>query len=157
MIAAAVFSAALALCAQTPAPAPAAAAPAAPVPAPEKKITTAELLAFLPDTVAELNGLKLTKTEMIQRFDDMKFPADQIAKMPHYQSQLKQMAEGLLIEKALLKKAADAGFKPNAETMKKDVIAKFNALPKEQQTMVLQQSKKDINALADELSKNQAQ
>lgn len=159
MFAAALISAAAALSAQ--APAPAAAAPAAAVKPAEapKPASLEEMLAFLPETVAQAEDAKITKKEVIQRLRDMRVPLNEIAKIPEAQFKgiIKRMVENLILEKLMLKKAAAAGFTATEEWAKAAIMKRFKELPKPQQDQILQSSKKNVEEIAAEGAKNATQ
>ncbi len=156
ILAAAVCSAAFVLPAQQPA---VPAVPAVPAKAAIPAATITELLAFLPDVVATADGASVTKKEVIQRITDMGAPADEIAKLPKEQLKmiLKRIAENIILEKAMLKKAADAGFKNDEASIRTLILDKFKSLPKEQQDQILAASKKTVEQIADEGAKNETQ
>ena len=149
MFAAALISAAAALSAQ--APAPAAAAPAAAVKPAEapKPASLEEMLAFLPETVAQAEDAKITKKEVIQRLRDMRVPLNEIAKIPEAQFKgiIKRMVENLILEKLML----------TEEWAKAAIMKRFKELPKPQQDQILQSSKKKVEEIAAEGAKNATQ
>ncbi len=160
ILAAAVCSAAFALPAQqalVPAQAPADAVKAAAETA--KPASLAELLAFLPDVVGSAEGITITKSAVIQRLQDMNVPVAEIAKFPKEQFKmiLKRMVENMLVEKMMLKKAADAGFKNDEASVKASILKQFGELPKEQQEQILKSTKKTADEIAADGAKNATQ
>ncbi len=160
ILAAALCSAAFALPAQqaaAPAQLPADAVKAAAETA--KPASLAELLAFLPDVVGSAEGITITKSAVVQRLQDMKVPVAEIAKFPKEQFKmiLKRMVENMLVEKMMLKKAADAGFKNDEASVKAAILKQFAELPKEQQEQILKSTKKTAEEIATESAKNATQ
>jgi parvulin-like peptidyl-prolyl isomerase len=115
---------------------PAVAAPAAVAPAPAKE----DLWGFLPDTVAEINGKKVTKEDFIKSFM-AQFPDGQIPPMVNRQMLEKiapQVVQQMVERMGLLTVAEKAGFKAD----KQNVINLFNdmvkKMPPEQLEMLKQ-------------------
>lgn len=162
---AAVFSAAFAIqtgvSGQTPPPVEPAkpAATATPAANPSAKpASMEEILAFLPDVIAEVNGKQLTKKDLIERFRYFQLPVGELAKDPRFQNQLREMIENRLIpEIILLDQAAAAGFQPSASLVREKVLSQFKVMPKAQQEEIVKRAKKDINTIADEFAKDPMQ
>lgn len=115
---------------------PAVAAPAAVAPAPAKE----DLWGFLPDTIAEINGKKVTKEDFIKSFM-AQFPDGQIPPMVNRQMLEKiapQVVQQMVERMGLLTVAEKAGFKAD----KQNVINLFNdmvkKMPPEQLEMLKQ-------------------
>ncbi|MCP3968031.1 MAG: hypothetical protein GY718_17060 [Lentisphaerae bacterium] len=133
---------------KAPAPAPAAkavaaqkVAPAAKVDAKAAKPEAKDIWGFLPQTIAEVDGKKVPKEELIKFFTST-LPG---GKMPPRltQDMLKQMASRLVktfIErKVLMEEAAKAGFKPSQALAEKNFRDNLKKLTKQQLEMVKSQ------------------
>lgn len=159
LLTAAVISAAAFMPAQNAAPAAAPAAPAAPAkPAP----TMEQLLAPLPNLLAEAGSYKVMKSELLDRLKDSAGAAEYLAQMPEdiRKIQLRRLVENIINEKIFLEQAEKAGFKATKEWAKAKLTQAFSELPKEQQEQIkqhLQTEKKTVEQFIDENLKNETQ
>lgn len=138
-----------------PAPAPAAKPAAAPV----AKPTLESLLAFLPDTLAEINGKKLTKKEFIQMMADSNVAPEMLAQFPQdllknlLAQQVSEMVDQMVFEQL----AEKNGFKPSAELVKKELDRMYAKMDPQQKEMLNSQFKaqgKTFEAYRDEAAKD---
>ena len=159
LLTAVALSAAAIMPAQNAAPAVApAAAPAAAKPAP----TLDQILAPLPDVLAEAGSYKVTKAELIKRLNDMDGAAAILVQMPENirTIQLRKVVENIVQEKYFLDLAAKAGYKADKAWAKEKLMKNFSELPKEQQEQIKQQlaqDKKTVEQFIDESLKNETQ
>ncbi len=137
ILAAALCSAAFALPAQQTAEAVKPAAAEAVKPA----VSLDSLLSFLPETVAVCGNQKITKQDVIQQLSDMQVPVAELAKLPEnqFKGHLKRIVENMLLGNVLQAKAAGAGFKDDVVSVTAAITKEFEAMPKEQQTMITAQ------------------
>lgn len=140
MIAAAIPALAFAASAQTPAqkapaqkPAPAALKAAAPAakPAPAKKqLTNAEALAFLPEVLAEGNGMKLTKAAFLKELAGQ-VPEGALAQIPAPQLKqiVKNMVQSMVDREVLFSIAQKNGYKPSPALVEQEFDKMFAQIP----------------------------
>lgn len=160
LLTAVALSAAAIMPAQNAAPAApvAPAAPAAAKPAP----TLEQILAPLPDVLAESGSYKVTKADLLGRLKDMDGAAAILGQMPENirNIQLRRVVENIVQEKYFLDLAAKAGYKADKAWAKEKLMKNFAELPKEQQEQVKQklaQDKKTLEQFIDESLKNETQ
>ena len=160
LLTAVALSAAAIMPAQNAAPAApvAPAAPAAAKPAP----TIEQILAPLPDVLAESGSYKVTKADLLGRLKDMDGAVTILGQMPENirNIQLRRVVENIVQEKYFLDLAAKAGYKADKAWAKEKLMKNFAELPKEQQEQVKQklaQDKKTLEQFIDESLKNETQ
>ena len=141
MIAAAIPALAFAASAQTPAqkapalkPAPAAqkaAQPAKPAPA-KKQVTNAEALAFLPEILAEGNGIKLTKAAFLKELAGQ-IPEGALAQIPAPQLKqiAKNMVQSMVDREVLFSVAQKNGYKPSPALVEQEFDKMLAQIPAE--------------------------
>lgn len=157
-------AAALTVAAIMPAQNPAPAAPVTAVPAAPAKpaITLEQILAPLPDVLAEAGKYKVTKAELLARLKDMDGAAEILGQMPENirTIQLRKVVENMITEQLYLELAAKAGFKADKAWAKQTLLKNFSEMPKEQQEYLKQQlaaEKKTLDQFIDENLKNETQ
>ena len=94
-----------------------------------------EVLAFLPDPVATVDGDPISRKEIIDELVSQEVPVDiykQIGEERLRQAMSRQI-ENMVKDKIMLKLAEKAGFKPSAEFVAKEMKEEFDELPKEEQ------------------------
>lgn len=141
---------------QAQAPAPAAtpaAAPKAAVESPAKPVSLEEALAFLPDVVAEVNGKKVMKKEVVEMLSKARVPAAMVQD-PQFRAQLAKTVEGMAWKAFILEEAEAAGFKPSEEEAGKAVAEQLKSMPKETLDKLLAQEKKDVAGMIANYAKN---
>lgn len=136
MIAAAIPALAFAASAQTPAqkapapkPAPAAQKAAAPA---KKQITNAEALAFLPEVLAEGNGMKLTKAAFLKELTGQ-VPEGALAQIPAPQLKqiVKNMVQSMVDREILFSLAEKNGYKPSAAIVEQQFDKMLSQVPED--------------------------
>ena len=160
LLTAAALSAAAIMPAQNAPAAPAApaVAPVAAKPAPSLE----QILAPLPDVLAEAGTYKVTKAELIGRLKDMEGAAAILGQMPENirNIQLRRLVESMVNEEYYLDLAEKAGYKADKVWAKAKLMKNFSELPKEQQEQIKQQlaqEKKTLEQFIDESLKNETQ
>jgi parvulin-like peptidyl-prolyl isomerase len=94
-----------------------------------------EVLSFLPDPVATVDGEPIARKEIVAEFVSQELPVElfkSIGEERLRQAMTKQI-ENMVKDKIMLKMAAKAGFKPSAEFVAKEMKEEFDELPKEEQ------------------------
>lgn len=136
MIAAAIPALAFAASAQTPAqkapapkPAPAAQKAAAPA---KKQVTNAEALTFLPEVLAEGNGMKLTKAAFLKELAGQ-VPEGALAQIPAPQLKqiVKNMVQSMVDREILFSLAEKNGYKPSAAIVEQQFDKMLSQVPED--------------------------
>ena len=125
-------------------------------PASEEEVTKA--LSFMPDVVAEVNGTKITKKQIVDMLLDKKVSQQVLALTPEsYLRTAMQQYVDQKIDTAILKqKAKEAGFEPSEELVKTHFDASIKKLPAEQVDAVKAQLKErglSLDSYRDEIAK----
>ena len=125
-------------------------------PASEEEVTKA--LSFLPDVVAEVNGTKITKKDIVDLLLSKKVSQQVLALTPEsYLRTAMQQYIDQKIDTAILKqKAKEAGFVPSEELVKTHFDESIKKLPAEQVDAVKAQLKErglSLEAYRDEIAK----
>ena len=140
----------------TPQAAPAAAKPAAAAPA--EKPTFESILAFLPDTVAEIGNKKITKQQLIADIS-RQIPVEAFSQIPAEQVKtiLKNIVDGMVDQEILMINVEKAGIKPSPELVSATFDKMMKSLPPERAEMftsMLKQRGKTLEAYKAELAKD---
>lgn len=140
----------------TPQAAPAAAKPAAAAPA--EKPTFESILAFLPDTVAEIGNKKITKQQLIADIS-RQIPVEAFSQIPAEQVKtiLKNIVDGMVDQEILMINVEKAGIKPSPELVSAAFDKMMKSLPPERAEMftsMLKQRGKTLEAYKAELAKD---
>ena len=116
--------------------------------------TVEEALKFLPETVMEVGGKKITKAEIVAKVKTA-VPEQFIGQVP--EAQLKQMIQGLLdleILSAVAEKAGYAATEARVREMLKKQIAGLTPEQKKEVEENMKKANKTVDAFIDELAKN---
>ncbi len=97
-------------------------------------VTLESATAFLPDVLAEVNGKKILKKEMLYILENQGVSAEMLASYPPQilSMMLASQAEGLVNQNVMLEMAKKAGYVPSAELVKKEMDAIYQKLPQAQ-------------------------
>ena len=125
-------------------------------PASEEEVTKA--LSFLPDVVAEVNGTKITKKDIVDLLLSKKVSQQVLALTPesYLRTAMQQYIEQKIDTAILKQKAKEAGFVPSEELVKTHFDASIKKLPAEQVDAVKAQLKErglSLEAYRDEIAK----
>ena len=125
-------------------------------PASEEDVTKA--LSFMPDVVAEVNGTKITKKQIIDMLISRKISQQVLALTPEsYLRTAMQQYVDQKIDTAILKqKAKEAGFEPTEELVKTHFDASIKKLPADQVDSLKDQLKErglSLESYRDEIAK----
>ena len=130
----------------------ASAAPAAPAaqPAAPANIPVAKAFDFLPDTVAKINGVPVTKAELIAEFSK-RLPNGVPAQMPpeFLKMQMPQIVEDFVTAKVMDKALADSKITVTAADVEKLMREELAGIPAEQRAMLEQQLKAQGKSIED--------
>ena len=122
----------------------------------EEEVTKA--LSFLPDVVAEVNGTKITKKDIVDMLLSKKVSQQVLALTPesYLRTAMQQYIEQKIDTAILKQKAKEAGFVPSEELVKTHFDASIKKLPAEQVDALKVQLKErgfSLEAYRDEIAK----
>ena len=118
-----------------------------------------ELLYFLPDPLAKIDGEAVPRSMIIDDLVEQEVPLDYLEYIgeKRLREGLKGDIELIVKSKVMLKLAEEAGFKPSVELLEKDIRAEFDELPEEEQTTLAESIKEHEGKTLDEFIKEKAQ
>lgn len=133
------------------------AAPAFEAPAPATAEQISKRFDFLPEVVAEYNGKKLLKSDVVALFASRNIPEKAFEDVPEsvLRNAAQQAINSIVDEDILLAAAEKAGFKPSKELCLKQFDAGMKGIPPEQLQMIeqtLKQQGKTLQDFKDELA-----
>lgn len=116
--------------------------------------TVEEALKFLPETVMEVNGKKVTKGQIVEKVKAA-VPAQFIGQIP--EAQMKEMVKGLLDMEILAALAENEGYTASEEKMKaalKDQLSKLTPEQLKELEERMKLANKTVDAFIEEIAKN---
>ena len=118
-----------------------------------------ELLYFLPDPLAKIDGEAVPRSTIIDDLVEQEVPLDYLEYIgeKRLREGLKGDIELIVKSKVMLKLAEEAGFKPSVELLEKDIRAEFDELPEEEQAELEASIKEHEGKTLDEFIKEKAQ
>ena len=118
-----------------------------------------EFLYFLPDPLAKVDGEAIPRSLIVDELLEQGIPLDYLQYLGEetLRKELGRDIEHLVKVKVMLKLAEEAGFKPSAELLEKDIRAEFDELPEEEQTDLAEGLKEHEGKTIDEFIKEKAQ
>ncbi len=114
-----------------------------------------EVVAFLPDPVATVDGEAIPRKEIIDDLVSQQVPIEifQSIGEARLREAMNRQIEAMVKDRLMLKMAADAGFKPSAEFIKQEMKTEFDELPEEEQKEIEDSLKEHGLTLAEHMEK----
>ena len=114
-----------------------------------------EVVAFLPDPVATVDGEAIPRKEIIDDLVSQQVPIEIFESIgeARLREAMNRQIEAMVKDRLMLKMAADAGFKPSAEFIKQEMKTEFDELPKEEQEEIEASLKEHGLTLAEHMEK----
>ena len=118
-----------------------------------------ELLYFLPDPLAKVNGEPLPRSLIIDGIVEQEIPIQILQSLGEekLRDALSKEVANFVKDKVMLILAEEAGFKPSAEFLEKEIRAEFDELPEEEQTDLKESIKAHEGKTIEEFIKEKAQ
>jgi len=117
-----------------------------------------ELLYYLPDPLAKVDGVAIPRSVLTDSLIEQGMPLAILNKFgeEELRASLRREVDNIVKDKIMLKLAEEAGFKPSAEFLEKEIRAEFDELPEEEQADIKDFLKSQDKSL-DEFIKEKAQ
>ena len=118
-----------------------------------------EILAFLPDPLATIDGKPLPRKTVTDDIVSQGIPAEFLRSIgeERLRQAMKSDIEKIVKSRLMLKLAEDAGYKPSAEFVAQKMKEELEALPEEEQTLVKKEIEEDYKKSLDEYIKEESQ